>query len=87
MRCPAPLTDMKCIFTDPLELAKWFELIQPMQFGAVCFAAIIDGWYVLAEWDGNPERPPRTIARHARGFWEFDSDYIFGVGNKPLQEH
>ena len=83
---PAPLQDMKCAFLDSDELANWFGSIEPIRTGAVCFTAIIGGWYFIAEWDGNPEHPFRTIARHTRGFWEFDSDYIFGTGNAPTKE-
>jgi hypothetical protein len=78
---------MPLIFSAPDELCNWAESMRAVIVGPFCFAATIHGWYVLAEWDGSAERPPKSIARHTRGFWEFDSDYIFGVGNKPTEEH
>lgn len=73
MRMPEAVEFMGYVFESQDDFIGWVAHHLLEIRGPFCFAAKIGGWYILAEWNGNPDVGPRTIARHTRKFWEFDA--------------
>lgn len=72
MRQPPPIEHLPMMFTDYDDFEAWVSANEETFAGMFCFVATVDGWCYLAEWNGNQETRPVTIARHTRGFWQLE---------------